>query len=185
MTTRGISPPASAVPRFWSPPPAPQRRERPDRLINDPHAKLLVSGAGTGIWNAMFDPAVSGRLAQADPEVAAIYAHMGNYQAVRTHFFDAFFDAAVAAGVRQVVILASGLDSRAYRIEWPTGTDIFEIDQPKVLEYKAQKLAENGVQPSADPAPRARRSAFRLAGSAEGGGLRSRRDRPPGWPRAC
>ena len=123
--------------------------ERADRLINDPHAKLLVSGAGTGIWDAMFDPAVSGRLAEADPEVAAIYAHMGNYQAVRTHFFDAFFDTAVAAGVRQVVILASGLDSRAYRIEWPTGTDVFEIDQPKVLEYKTQKLAENGVQPSA------------------------------------
>ncbi|CAN5185869.1 class I SAM-dependent methyltransferase [soil metagenome] len=123
--------------------------DRPDRLINDPHARLLVSGAGTGIWDAMFDPAVSGRLSEIDPEVAAIYAHMGNYQAVRTHFFDAFFDAAVAAGVRQVVILASGLDSRAYRIEWPTGTDIFEIDQPKVLEYKAQKLAEHGVQPSA------------------------------------
>ena len=123
--------------------------ERADRLINDPYAKLLVSGAGTGIWDAMFDPAVSGRLAEADPEVAAIYAHMGNYQAVRTHFFDAFFDTAVAAGVRQVVILASGLDSRAYRIEWPTGTDVFEIDQPKVLEYKTQKLAEHGVQPSA------------------------------------
>jgi methyltransferase (TIGR00027 family) len=123
--------------------------ERADRLINDPHAKVLVSGAGTGIWDAMFDPAVSGRLAEADPEVAAIYAHMGNYQAVRTHFFDAFFDTAVAAGVRQVVILASGLDSRAYRIEWPTGTDVFEIDQPKVLEYKTQKLAEHGVQPSA------------------------------------
>jgi methyltransferase (TIGR00027 family) len=123
--------------------------ERADRLINDPHAKLLVSGAGTGIWDAMFDPAVSGRLAEADPEVAAIYAHMGNYQAVRTHFFDAFFDTAVGAGVRQVVILASGLDSRAYRIEWPTGTDVFEIDQPKVLEYKTQKLAEHGVQPSA------------------------------------
>jgi methyltransferase (TIGR00027 family) len=123
--------------------------ERADRLINDPHAKLLVSGAGTGIWDAMFDPAVSGRLAEADPEVAAIYAHMGNYQAVRTHFFDAFFDTAVGTGVRQVVILASGLDSRAYRIEWPTGTDVFEIDQPKVLEYKTQKLAEHGVQPSA------------------------------------
>ena len=123
--------------------------ERSDRLISDPHAKLLVSGAGTGIWDAMFDPTVSARLAEADPEVAAIYAHMGNYQAVRTHFFDAFFAEATAAGIRQVVILASGLDSRAYRIEWPTGTDVFEIDQPKVLEYKAGRLAEHGVQPSA------------------------------------
>ncbi|MCV7225760.1 SAM-dependent methyltransferase [Mycolicibacterium komossense] len=123
--------------------------ERADRLIDDPHAKLLVSGAGAGVWDAMFDPSVSARLAEVDPEVATIYAHMGNYQAVRTHFFDAFFAAAVAASIRQVVILASGLDSRAYRIEWPTGTDVFEIDQPKVLDYKAETLAEHGVQPSA------------------------------------
>ena len=46
---------------------------------------------------------------------------MGNYQAVRTHFFDAFFADAAAAGIRQVVILASGLDSRAYRLDWPDG----------------------------------------------------------------
>jgi methyltransferase (TIGR00027 family) len=123
--------------------------ERADRLINDPHARLLVSGAGTGIWEAMFDPSVKERLVDADPDVAAIHTHMGNYQAVRTHFFDAFFAAASDAGIRQVVILASGLDSRGYRLEWPTGTNVFEIDQPKVLEYKAATLDENGVAPSA------------------------------------
>ncbi len=123
--------------------------ERSDPLIRDPYAKLLVSRAGTGIWEAMFDPAVSARLTEVDPEVAAIYTHMGNYQAVRTHFFDAYFAAAVDVGIRQVVILASGLDSRAYRIEWPTGTDVFEIDQPKVLQYKVETLTEHGVQPSA------------------------------------
>ena len=47
------------------------------------------------------------------------------------------------------MILASGLDSRAYRIEWPAATTVFEIDQPKVLEYKAATLAENDVKPSA------------------------------------
>jgi methyltransferase (TIGR00027 family) len=75
---------------------------------------------------------------------------MRNYQAVRTHFFDAFIARACAAGIRQVVILASGLDSRAYRVDWPDGTRVFEIDQPKVLEYKAQTLAEHGVWPSAE-----------------------------------
>ena len=70
---------------------------------------------------------------------------MGNYQAVRTHFFDEFFANAAAAGIRQVVILASGLDSRAYRLQWPAGTTVYEIDQPKVLEYKAATLAEHGV----------------------------------------
>ncbi|MET0700000.1 MAG: class I SAM-dependent methyltransferase [Mycobacterium sp.] len=123
--------------------------DKPDPLIRDPYAKLLVSGAGAGIWDAMFDTSVSARLSEADPDVAAIYTHMGNYQAVRTHFFDAYFAEAAQAGIRQIVILASGLDSRAYRLEWPTGTQVFEIDQPKVLEYKAAKLAEHGVQPAA------------------------------------
>jgi methyltransferase (TIGR00027 family) len=86
----------------------------------------------------------------ADPERAAIRAHMVNYQAARTHYFDAYFTAAAAAGIRQHVILASGLDSRAYRLDWPAGTTVYEIDQPKVLEYKAATLAANGVEPVAD-----------------------------------
>jgi methyltransferase (TIGR00027 family) len=123
--------------------------DRPDPLIRDPYAKLLVSGAGAGVWDSIFDTSVSARLSEADADVAAIYTHMGNYQAVRTHFFDAYFADAAAAGIRQIVILASGLDSRAYRLEWPTDTHVFEIDQPKVLEYKSVTLADNGVQPSA------------------------------------
>jgi methyltransferase (TIGR00027 family) len=75
---------------------------------------------------------------------------MRSYQAVRTHFFDAHFAGAAAAGIRQVVILASGLDSRAYRLDWPAGTTVYEIDQPKVLAYKSATLAANGATPSAD-----------------------------------
>lgn len=97
----------------------------------------------------MLDDSFAAKVADVDPESATILEHMGNYQAVRTHFFDAFYADAVATGIRQVVILASGLDSRAYRLEWPDGTTVFEIDQPKVLEYKAATLAEHGVQPSA------------------------------------
>jgi methyltransferase (TIGR00027 family) len=123
--------------------------ERDAPLIRDPYAKILVAGAGTGIWEFMLDDSFIERVAAADAESAAIFEHMGNYQAVRTHFFDAFFADAAAAGVRQIVILASGLDSRAYRLEWPDGTTVFEIDQPKVLEYKAATLAEHDVQPSA------------------------------------
>ncbi|MBJ7340431.1 class I SAM-dependent methyltransferase [Mycolicibacterium sp.] len=123
--------------------------ERETPLIRDPYAKILVAGAGTGVWEFMLDDSFVEKVAQADPESAAIFEHMGNYQAVRTHFFDAFFAAAAEAGIRQVVILASGLDSRAYRLDWPTGTTVFEIDQPKVLEYKSTTLAEHGAQPSA------------------------------------
>ena len=49
-----------------------------------------------------------------------------------------------------MVILASGLDSRAYRLDWPTGTTVYEIDQPKVLDYKSETLASHGAAPSAD-----------------------------------
>lgn len=96
----------------------------------------------------MLDPAFVARVADADAEVAQVFEHMGNYQAVRTHFFDEFFASAGSDGVRQVVILAAGLDSRAYRLDWPTGTTVYELDQPRVLEYKSATLTQEGVQPS-------------------------------------
>jgi methyltransferase (TIGR00027 family) len=119
-------------------------------LIRDPYAGLLVAGADTGVWGNFLDPAMQERISNADPQAAAQFANMLGYQAVRTHFFDAFFAEAVESGVRQIVILASGLDSRAYRLPWPPRTVVFEIDQPKVLEYKSATLAEHGVQPAAE-----------------------------------
>ncbi|AQT78116.1 SAM-dependent methyltransferase [Mycolicibacterium litorale] len=121
-----------------------------DPLIRDPYARILVEGAGTGVWETILDDSMADRLANADPEAAAVFAHMRNYQAVRTHFFDAFFTDAAAAGIRQIVILASGLDSRAYRLDWPAGTHVYEIDQPKVLEYKSATLAAHGAHPRAE-----------------------------------
>jgi methyltransferase (TIGR00027 family) len=123
--------------------------DRDDSLIRDPYAKILVAGAGTGMWEFMLDDEFVAKVADADAEAAAIFEHMGSYQAVRTHFFDDFFTRAAAAGIRQVVILASGLDSRAYRLQWPAGTTVFEIDQPKVLEYKTATLDRHGATPSA------------------------------------
>lgn len=121
-------------------------RENP--LIRDPYAAILVAGAGTGFWETLLDQDVAAKIAEVDGEAAKIFEHMGSYQAVRTHFFDAYFTEAAEAGIRQIVILASGLDSRAYRLEWPVGTTVYEIDQPKVLEYKAETLAAHGAQPS-------------------------------------
>jgi methyltransferase (TIGR00027 family) len=121
--------------------------DRDNPLIRDPYAKDLVAGAGTGIWEFMLDDQFVAKVGDTDPEVAAIVEHMSAYQAVRTHFFDAYFTDAAAAGIRQIVILASGLDSRAYRLPWPAATTVYEIDQPKVLEYKAATL--DGVSPTA------------------------------------
>jgi methyltransferase (TIGR00027 family) len=127
--------------------------ERPDPLIRDPYAKLLVAGAGTGAWELMLDDDFVAKVADADAEVAAVFEHLRAYQAVRTRFFDTYFTDAVAAGIRQIVILASGLDSRAYRLQWPAGTTVYEIDQPKVLEYKSATLDEHGVAPAATRRP--------------------------------
>jgi methyltransferase (TIGR00027 family) len=123
--------------------------DRDAPLIRDPYAKILVAGAGTGVWEFVLDGGFVAKVAEVDAEAAAIFEHMGNYQAVRTHFFDDYFAKATAAGIGQIVILASGLDSRAYRLDWPAGTVVYEIDQPKVLEYKAATLADHAVQASA------------------------------------
>jgi methyltransferase (TIGR00027 family) len=123
-----------------------------DPLIRDRFAEVLVStpeleGVREQVhawWTGDEDD---------DPDFTVNSQHMINYQAVRTHFFDAYFAEAVAAGIRQVVILAAGLDSRAYRLDWPDGTVVYELDLPKVLEYKAETLAGHGATPVADRRP--------------------------------
>ncbi len=121
-----------------------------DPLIHDPYARLLVADAGTGVWEGLLDESIVAKVEAADPETAAVVQHMRGYQAVRTHFFDGYFADAMTAGISQVVILASGLDSRAYRLAWPAGTVVYEIDQPKVLAYKSTTLAAHGVTAAAD-----------------------------------
>jgi methyltransferase (TIGR00027 family) len=69
--------------------------------------------------------------------------------ATRTAFFDEFFLGAAGAGVRQVVILAAGLDARGWRLPWPDGTVVYELDQPKVLEFKSDTLRKHGATPTA------------------------------------
>src|SRR6201996_2281092 len=75
---------------------------------------------------------------------------MTNVLAVRTRLIDHFVAAAAAAGARQVVILASGLDARGYRLSWPSDMTVFEIDQPQVIEFKATTLAALGAEPTVD-----------------------------------
>ena len=76
---------------------------------------------------------------------------MVSYMACRTAFFDQFFvnaTRAANAGIRQAVILAAGLDSRSWRLPWPDGTTVYELDQPRVLEFKLSTLAEHGAEPA-------------------------------------
>jgi methyltransferase (TIGR00027 family) len=123
---------------------------RDDALIRDEFAYLLVATAGPQ-WAQMASS--EPEWIAEDEEFRALHEMSRDYQAVRTHYFDDFFHAAMRAGIRQVVILAAGLDSRAYRLQWPAGTTVFEIDQPKVLEYKTSTLDAHGAQPRARRVP--------------------------------
>ncbi len=129
----------------------PRRRDR-ERRSADPRSVRASAGhrCGAGMWEQLPRRVDAGPAWPPPiPKPPRSSPTCCSYQAVRTHFFDAFFTEAVAAGIRQIVILASGLDSRAYRLAWPVGTEVFEIDQPKVLDYKAGILAEHGIAPTA------------------------------------
>lgn len=158
--------------------------DKDNPLIRDPYAKVLVAGAGTGVWEFMLDNEFVAKVADSDPEVAAVVEHMGSYQAVRTHFFDEFFTAAAGAGIRQIVILASGLDSRAYRLPWPAGTTVYELDQPKVLEYKAATLNRHGATPKGRAA-RCRSTCASTGRRRCAKRVLTQACRPCGWPRVC
>jgi len=119
----------------------------PHGLINDPFADSLVRAVGIEFFTQMldgeFDPS---DFPEGSPErVQAMIDTM----AVRTKFFDDYFASATKAGVRQAVILASGLDSRANRLPWPSGTVVYEVDQPQVIEFKTNTLADLGAEPTA------------------------------------
>jgi len=69
----------------------------------------------------------------------------------RTKYFDDFFHAAASDQcIHQMVILASGLDSGAYRLTWPAGTTVYEIDRPEVIEFKRATLSGLGATPMTD-----------------------------------
>src|ERR1700751_6062727 len=96
---------------------------RPDPVINDPFAAPLVRAVGLDLFTRV----ASGELDFADVDDGAGFPRMVDTFAARARFFDDYFVEASNAGLRQVVIVASGLDARAYRLSWPTGTTIYEI----------------------------------------------------------
>jgi methyltransferase (TIGR00027 family) len=118
-------------------------------LINDPYARLFLEAAGDGIWKIYLDEELPPELADVDPRFKERMQAMMSYLGSRTKFFDDFFVAAAAAGIRQTVILAAGLDARAWRLDWPEGSVVYEIDQPKVLQFKTETLESHDVAPIA------------------------------------
>lgn len=118
-------------------------------LIEDRFAEVLVRAAGIDFFTRF----ATGELDPADvdePDAPWGLQQLVDGTAVLTRIFDDFAANAEANGIRQVVILGSGLDTRAYRLAWPAGTKVFELDQPQILEFKAATLAGLGAEPTAD-----------------------------------
>jgi len=118
-------------------------------LIDDPYAEPLVRAVGMSFFIRFLDGEIPPEeFEKIDPRFNPRRAAEG--MAVRTRHFDRLFTDAADAGVRQAVILASGLDARAYRLPWPDGSVVFELDQPEVIAFKTDTLAAMGAEPKAD-----------------------------------
>ena len=125
---------ATALGVTWS---RAQEQDTECPLFTDPYAQLFVDAAVERGWKL---PA-----AHVVERIRAI----GGYAASRTKWFDEFFIAAGANGIDQAVILAAGLDARAWRLPWVGGTVVYEVDQPKVLAFKAETLHRHEAAPAA------------------------------------
>jgi methyltransferase (TIGR00027 family) len=122
-------------------------------LIDDRFAEPLVRAVGVDFFTRW----AAGELDSADVDVPGApwgMQRMTDILAARTRYIDAFFADSqkeeASAGIRQVVILASGLDARGYRLPWAPGTTVFEIDQPDVIEFKTATIGAMGAAPTAD-----------------------------------
>jgi methyltransferase (TIGR00027 family) len=119
-----------------------------DPIINDPFAAPLVRAVGIDFFIRVIDgevtPTDTAETGQVELQTET------DSLAVRSRFFDDFFTRAAAAGIGQAVILAAGLDARAYRLAWPPGTVVYEIDQPEVIKFKTDTMAQLGAEPTAE-----------------------------------
>ncbi|MBV9513672.1 MAG: class I SAM-dependent methyltransferase [Mycobacteriaceae bacterium] len=114
-------------------------------LIDDPFAEPLVRAVDHDFFRRALDGDIE--FEDVDPDFTVRRAAEG--MAVRTRFFDQMFTDAGAAGVRQAVILAAGLDARGYRLPWPDGTVVYEVDQPEVIDFKMRTFADLRAKPTA------------------------------------
>lgn len=116
-----------------------------EKFIDDPYAAPLVRAVGMDVYVRLVNGQIPvGGDSEFDPH------RMAQGMACRTRFYDHFFLEAARSGIGQAVILASGLDARAYRLPWPAGTVVYEVDMPEVIEFKTLTLGELGAQPTAE-----------------------------------
>jgi methyltransferase (TIGR00027 family) len=122
--------------------------ESENPLIHDPFARIFLDAAGEGVWNWHANGDLPPEVVEAEPDLPLQRQGMVNYMASRTKFFDSFFVTAANDGIKQAVILAAGLDARSWRLPWPDGVTVYELDQDRVLDFKLSTLTSHGAQPA-------------------------------------
>jgi methyltransferase (TIGR00027 family) len=124
----------------------------PNPIINDPFAAPLVRAVGLDFFIRLVDGEVLASEVDSENEKSGERDLQleTDSTAVRTRFFDEFFLSAGRDGIRQSVILAAGLDARPYRLSWPSGGVVYEVDQPKVVEFKSAAMSALDAAPATD-----------------------------------
>ena len=110
-------------------------------LLDDPFAERLVRAAGVHYFTQMVENEL-----YSDDEINSITTALIAILGAHTRFLDEYLAEAGRAGIRQVVLLASGLDTRPYRLWWPQGTTVYELDQPAVIDFKSDVLSGLGAE---------------------------------------
>jgi methyltransferase (TIGR00027 family) len=68
--------------------------------------------------------------------------------AIRTRYLDESIDAILRdSDIRQIVFIAAGMDTRPFRLDWPDGATVYEVDFPGLLAEKRRRLAELRARP--------------------------------------
>ena len=114
---------------------------RPDALFADPLAAALVAQVKGDHGE--------GPVPYLGPDAQWLF---GDFVALRTCFIDEQVMSAVP-GLSQVVAIAAGLDGRGYRLAWPEGVRVYEIDRSEVLDFKQQVVRRAGLKPTVDLVP--------------------------------
>lgn len=115
---------------------------RDESLVHDPWAAEFVASAD--------GPTSMPTTAQEASAAAGRWHAMADWVGVRSRFFDSFLQTARRSGIDQVVLLAAGLDTRAYRTGWQSGCVVYEVDQPRLLEFKGRVLRAHNATPACD-----------------------------------
>ncbi|RAJ61170.1 MULTISPECIES: class I SAM-dependent methyltransferase [unclassified Streptomyces] len=120
---------------------------RPDALARDPFAEHFVRAAPASAgW-----PVRPGQVPDGDAD--PLWGRLGRYFALRTRVLDDHLLRSAHLGVRQVVLLGAGLDCRAYRLDWPPGRTVYEVDTAEVLAFKQTVLDRLRAAPAAERRP--------------------------------